>query len=690
MSRLLFTRRISLAPPQRLTHPFRRMYSDKAKPNEPNKPSPQGNLPEKINPAVPWLIIGAGLIASLFAGPSGKEISWQDFKSNILEKGEVDHLEVANGTLVRVILRKDSYLKSQRREEKDPQFYFSIGSVDSFERKLEATQQELNISPNDYVPVKYTSEGQLQNILINVGPTILLVGLFYYLSKKSLSSLPGGSDGIFSVGRSKAKLYEVDKNAQVRFKDVAGCEEAKTEIMEFVQFLKDPKKYECLGAKIPRGAILSGPPGTGKTLLAKATAGEAGVPFYSVSGSEFLEMFVGVGPSRVRDLFATAKKNSPCIVFIDEIDAIGKTRGQNAMGGHDERENTLNQLLVEMDGFGTDSHVVVLAGTNRPDVLDPALVRPGRFDRQIVIDAPDIKGRKEIFDVHLKPLKLDPEIPKDLSKRLAALTPAFSGADIANICNEAALTAARKMSSFVKIEHFEAAIERVIAGLEKKTRVLSDKEKKTVAYHEAGHAVCGWFLQFADPLLKVSIVPRGSGALGYARYLPSDQALFTKQQLLDRMCMVLGGRASEEIFFGKITTGAQDDLKKVTRWAYSQIATFGMNEKVGPLSFSLPQDEPQFDKPYSQETAKLIDEEVRQLVSEAYDRTVKLLTERRNDVEKVAKRLLKQEILQREDMIELLGERPFTEKSTYQDFVRGTKADEQQDGSQQNPSAQSA
>ena len=334
------------------------------------------------------------------------------------------------------------------------------------------------------------------------------------------------------------------------------------------------------------------------------------MPFFSVSGSEFLETFVGVGPSRVRDLFAQAKVASPAIIFIDEIDAIGKARGRNsAMGGHDERENTLNQLLVEMDGFGTDIHVVVLAGTNRPDVLDPALIRPGRFDRQIVIDSPDIKGRKEIFDVHLKPLKLSQEIPADLSKKLAALTPGFSGADIANVCNEAALIAARKMAKSVGLVHFEAAIERVIAGLEKKTRVLSEKEKTTVAYHEAGHAVCGWYLEHADPLLKVSIVPRGSGALGYAQYLPADQHLYTKGQLLDRMCMTLGGRVSEQLFFSKITTGAQDDLKKVTRLAYSQVANFGMNSKVGQVSFNFPQEgEPQYDKPYSQETARLIDD----------------------------------------------------------------------------------
>ncbi|PKC04527.1 ATP-dependent metallopeptidase Hfl [Rhizophagus irregularis] len=430
--------------------------------------------------------------------------------------------------------------------------------------------------------------------------------------------------------------------------------------MEFVKFLKDPTAYERLGAKIPKGAILSGPPGTGKTLLAKATAGEAGVPFLSVSGSEFVEMFVGVGPSRVRDLFANAKKHAPCIIFVDEIDAIGKSRGKiGQFGGNDERESTLNQLLVEMDGFGSSEHVVVLAGTNRPDVLDPALMRPGRFDRHISIDKPDIKGRSAIFKVHLKPIKTGENI-NNLSNRLAALTPGFSGADIANVCNEAALIAARYQKDSVTEEHFEQAIDRVVAGLERKSRVLSPEEKKTVAYHEAGHAVAGWFLEHADPLLKVTIIPRGVAALGYAQYLPKDQYLYSTAQLLDRMCMTLGGRVSEQIFFNIITTGAHDDLQRVTKLAYAQVTTYGMNPNVGPLSFNSPNDnEPQFQKPYSEETAKMIDEEVRKLVASAYERTVKLLTDKKNDVEKVAQLLLSKEVLNRDDMISLLGKRPF-------------------------------
>merc|ERR1740131_647711 len=433
----------------------------------------------------------------------------------------------------------------------------------------------------------------------------------------------GGRGGGMFGGMMQSTAKTINPSEiNVAFKDVAGCEEAKIEIMEFVNFLKNPGQYTDLGAKIPKGAILTGPPGTGKTLIAKATAGEANVPFLSVSGSEFLEMFVGVGPARVRDMFAMARKNAPCILFIDEIDAVGRKRGGRNLGGQSEAENTLNQLLVEMDGFNTGAtNVIVMAATNRVDILDKALMRPGRFDRQIYVPAPDIKGRASIFKVHLGNLKTELD-KEELSKKMAALTPGFTGADIANVCNEAALIAARELAKNIILKHFESAIERVVAGMEKKTNVLQPTEKKTVAYHEAGHAVAGWFLEHADPLLKVSIIPRGKG-LGYAQYLPKEQYLYTTEQLFDRMCMTLGGRAAERIFFERITTGAQDDLQKVTKSAYAEVVHYGMSEKIGQLSFEMPQQgDMQFDKPFSEATAQLVDEEAKKLISGAMERTL--------------------------------------------------------------------
>jgi AFG3 family protein len=453
---------------------------------------------------------------------TSREITWQEFRNAFLDKGLVDKLVVVNQSTVRVQLHSNATgTMYQTAPAGGGDYNFTIGSVEAFERKLDDAQNELGIPSHERIPVSYKEEISYVGTLVSMfAPTALFVGFLWWMSRRAGGAGAGSGGGIFSIGKSRAKLFNKDTDVKVKFKDVAGMDEAKEEIMEFVKFLKEPAQYEKLGAKIPRGAILSGPPGTGKTLLAKATAGEASVPFLSVSGSEFVEMFVGVGSSRVRDLFASAKKNAPCIIFVDEIDAIGKARGKGGnFGGNDERESTLNQLLVEMDGFGTQEHVVVLAGTNRPDVLDPALMRPGRFDRHIAIDRPDVSGRKGIFMVHLGPLKLSPELPAmdALAQKLAVLTPGFSGADIANVCNEAALHAARKAHESILEVDFESAIERVIAGLERKSRVLSPEEKKTVAYHEAGHAVCGWFLEHADPLLKVSIIPRGIGALGYAQ-----------------------------------------------------------------------------------------------------------------------------------------------------------------------------
>ncbi|XP_062326624.1 AFG3-like protein 1 [Osmerus eperlanus] len=629
---------------------------------------------------IPWdektlrnIAIGAAGMTSAFLyfyfRETGKEISWKEFVHQYLARGLVERLEVINKQYVRVFPAHGVYTSDVSY------LWFNIGSVETFERNLEQAQQEMGVSPTHRIPVVYGSESDGTSMM-SILPTLLLVGFLLFTLRRGPMTGGGGGGGRsnpFSMSESKAKIMK--DNINVRFKDVAGCEEAKLEILEFVNFLKNPRQYQELGAKIPKGAVLSGPPGTGKTLLAKATAGEANVPFITVNGSEFQEMFVGVGPARVRDMFALARKNAPCILFIDEIDAVGRKRGRNNFGGQSEQENTLNQLLVELDGFNTSTNVVVLAGTNRPDILDPALMRPGRFDRQIYIGPPDIKGRASIFKVHLRPLKLDSLIDLEaLARKLAALTPGFTGADIANVCNEAALIAARYLHQSVSTMHFEQAIERVIGGLEKRTQVLQPAEKTTVAYHEAGHAVVGWLLEHADPLLKVSIIPRGKG-LGYAQYLPREQFLFTKEQLFDRMCMMLGGRVAEQVFFGRITTGAQDDLRKVTQSAYAQVVQFGMSEAIGQVSFESSQQGAMVtEKPYSEPTAQLIDQEVRSLINAAFQRTHDLVTTRREMVDKVGRRLLEKEILTKADMLELLGPRPFEEKSTYEEFVEGTGA----------------
>lgn len=706
------------------------------------KQSSSGSEQPRAGPAnalVFWAL-GAYALYHILAGDSlsNREISWQEFRTSLLDKGLVEKLEVINRSKVKVYLHPNALnlpginstgstipSGSLPSTAIGASYFFSIGSVEAFERKLDKAQDELGIPSHERVPVSYHEQASLLNLFWNFAPTLTLAGLLFYVSRRATGlggpgGGAGGPGGIFNIGKSKAKMFNHESEVKTKFKDVAGMDEAKEEIMEFVKFLKEPEKYERLGAKIPKGAMISGPPGTGKTLLAKATAGEAGVPFLSVSGSEFVEMFVGVGPSRVRDLFATAKKNAPCIVFVDEIDAIGKARGKSgAMGGNDERESTLNQLLVEMDGFDTSQHVVVLAGTNRADVLDKALLRPGRFDRHIAVDRPDVSGRRQIFLVHLRPLVLEGSIqdkkhlankssdpssqkgpestsaidrdqsdeqvehddrpPVDavvpdwlvkLSHKLAAHTPGFSGADIANVCNEAALIAARLSAECVTEKHFDMAIERVVAGLERRSRVLSPDEKKTVAYHEAGHAIMGWFLEHADPLLKVSIIPRGVGALGYASYLPEERFLYTTEQLIDRMCMTFGGRVAEEIFFGKITTGAQDDLQKITKLAFELVGNYGMSRDFGPISFGRSDSQQEsLHKPYSEKTGEQLDSTVRALINQAHRRTTKLLTEKRELVDKVAKRLLEQEVLSRQDMIDLIGRRPFDRPDAYDDAM---------------------
>ena len=604
---------------------------------------------------------------------AGAETNIEAFKE-LAKQGDVTEIKIIrNKKIVRVSVSKDSVsnkpsvynniLKKGQYETigkvEPPQLYFTIGDDKNFTEQMENFRKE-NPTLKSF-STTYDDEGELFGQIISTLLPILLIGLLFIMMMRKVggSGGGGGPGGIFNIGKSKATLFDKGTRVNINFGDVAGLDEAKVEVMEIVDFLKNPKKYTALGGKIPKGALLVGPPGTGKTLLAKAVAGEAQVPFFSLSGSDFVEMFVGVGASRVRDLFKQAREKAPCIIFIDEIDAIGRARGKNMMMSNDERENTLNQLLVEMDGFGTDIGIIILAATNRPDVLDNALLRPGRFDRQISIDRPDLVGREAIFKVHLVPIKISQTL--DIHK-LAEQTPGFAGADIANVCNEAALIAARKGKDAVDMSDFQDAIDRVIGGLEKKNKIILPEEKEIIAYHEAGHAICGWFLEHAYPLLKVTIVPRGTAALGYAQYTPKEQYLYNTDQLNDQLCMTLGGRASEEIFFKKISTGASNDLQQITKMAYAMVTVYGMNEKVGNISYYDPQQENMFTKPYSEETGKMIDEEVRKLVDQAYERTKKLLTEHKNEVEILAKELLKTEVLFKSDVEALIGKRPYEEK----------------------------
>ena len=615
-----------------------------------------------------YAIIFAVLIGFQVFGPftpTTTQIDQDDFEQMLKDGDVAQYTIVSNRNVVRVYLKKEALskysaqIKNLSGNEAGPHMQFRIVSGDSFKDDMRqfyaANPTVKNVGKVD------TERDWFSPIISTLLPILIFIAIWILLMRKMGGAAGGGGGpgGIFNIGKSRATLFDKGTRVNITFADVAGLDEAKVEVMEIVDFLKNPKKYTSLGGKIPKGALLVGPPGTGKTLLAKAMAGEAQVPFFSMSGSDFVELFVGVGASRVRDLFKQAREKAPCIIFIDEIDAIGRARGKNMMMSNDERESTLNQLLVEMDGFSGESGIIVLAATNRPDVLDSALLRPGRFDRQITIDKPDLKGREHIFKVHLKPIKISEKV--DIHK-LAEQTPGFAGADIANICNEAALIAARKNKAAVDMEDFQDAVDRVIGGLEKKNKIISPDEKRIIAYHEAGHAICGWFLEHAYPLLKVTIVPRGTAALGYAQYTPKEQYLYNSDQLQDQICMTLGGRASEEIFFGKISTGAQNDLQQITRIAYAMVTVYGMSDKVGNISYYDPQADQTFTKPYSDETAKMIDEEVRKVIDSAYSRTKQLLVERKADVEKLAEALLDKEVLFQSDVETLIGKRPFEEK----------------------------
>ena len=593
---------------------------------------------------------------------STKPLEWNTFQKMVQEK-DIAKIEIINEKQAQVYLKAEALEKYTDPEPAVSKFspnrahyFFETGPIDNFETKLIRIQDEAKIPSAERIQLNFdTKENWIPQILSWLLPVFIIIAIWLFILRRMGGGGGGPGSQIFNIGKSKATLFDKNTKVTVTFQDVAGLDEAKEEVMEVVDFLKNPKKYTALGGKIPKGVLLVGPPGTGKTLLAKAVAGEAAVPFFSISGSDFVEMFVGVGASRVRDLFKQAREKAPCIVFIDEIDAIGRARGKGQMqGGNDERENTLNQLLVEMDGFATDKGVILMAATNRPDVLDSALLRPGRFDRQIGIDRPDLKGREAIFKVHLKAIKTGPEIKAHV---LAEMTPGFAGADIANICNEAALVAARRNKTEIDMDDFNHALDRVIGGLEKKNKIIAPAEKKIIAYHEAGHAICGWYLEHASPLVKVTIVPRGIGTLGYAQYLPKEEYITRTDALLDRMCMTFGGRAAERIVFDKISTGAQSDLDQATKMAYSMISVFGMNDKVGNVSFYGMQQN-QFSKPYSDQTATLIDDEVRKLVESQYERAQELLKDKRNELEILANELLEKEVLLKSDLEKLIGPRP--------------------------------
>lgn len=606
------------------------------------------------------LMMLAGLWLTNKNGVSSKNVSYDEFQSYV-QKGYISRVTGFDDNSV------EAYIKPQHVGN-----VFGIDSTRVGRNPMVTTEAPSRESLGDFLQkekdenhfdgaITYEKKGNYMSLILwNVVPILLVVGFWIYLSRRwSGGGGMGGGGGIFNVGKSKAQLFEKGSNIRVTFKDVAGLAEAKQEVEEIVEFLKEPQKYTDLGGKIPKGALLVGPPGTGKTLLAKAVAGEANVPFFSLAGSDFVEMFVGVGASRVRDLFRQAKEKAPCIVFIDEIDAVGRARSKAAaMGGNDERENTLNQLLTEMDGFGSNSGIIILAATNRVDVLDKALLRAGRFDRQIHVDLPDLNERKEVFGVHLRPIKIDETVDVDL---LARQTPGFSGADIANVCNEAALIAARHGKKFVGKQDFLDAVDRIVGGLEKKTKITTEEERRSIAIHEAGHASISWLLQYANPLIKVTIVPRGR-ALGAAWYLPEERQITTKEQMLDEMCATLGGRAAEDLFLGRISTGAMNDLERVTKQAYGMTAYLGMSEKLPNLCY-YNNEEYSFNRPYSEKTAELIDEEVKRMVNEQYERAKQILSEHKEGHNKLAQLLIEKEVIFAEDVEQIFGKRPWASRS---------------------------
>ena len=626
-----------------------------------NNNKPKINVPR---PSLSWLYVIIALVFGFLYfssedGSASKEITYTEFKE-MVSKGYASKIIAYDDNTVDMFIKPENIVdvfgKDANKVGRSPSVNVKIGSMEALDKFLDEEQDSGNFTGS----ISYEKQTNYFGMIFwNIAPFLLLIGIWMFAMRRmSGGGGPGGAGSVFSVGKSKAQLFEKGAN-RITFKDVAGQAAAKQEVEEIVEFLKQPQKYTELGGKIPKGALLVGPPGTGKTLLAKAVAGEADVPFFSISGSDFVEMFVGVGASRVRDLFRQAKEKSPCIIFIDEIDAVGRARGKNpSMGGNDERENTLNQLLTEMDGFGSNSGVIILAATNRVDILDKALLRAGRFDRQIYVDLPDLNERKEVFGVHLRPSKLDNTVDVDL---LARQTPGFSGADIANVCNEAALIAARHSKPSVGKDDFLAAIDRIVGGLEKKTKVMTAAEKRAIALHEAGHATISWFLEHANPLIKVTIVPRGR-ALGAAWYLPEERQITTKEQMLDEMCATLGGRAAEEVFIGHISTGAMNDLERVTKQAYGMIAYAGMSDKLPNLCY-YSNDEYSFNKPYSEHTAELIDQEVQKMINEQYARAKALLQEHKEGHNQLAQLLIDREVIFAEDVEKIFGKRPWASRS---------------------------